>query len=163
MGGGIMKEYTDIRLNSLERDLAQTKSELCAMRRRNLLLLRGGVLMAAILALAWMFIDTGRPVQARGGASVHRETRAKRFVLVDEKGKPRAILGMNKEGPGLALPDENGKVRASIGVTGVGPVIALLDEGGNSRAVLRATTEGPGLALLHENGSGRVLTSFDNP
>jgi hypothetical protein len=91
MGGGTMRKSTDIRLESLERELAQTKAELCRMRRPNLWLLRSGVLMAGILVLAWMFMDTGRPALARGGATVHRETRAKSFVLVDEKGKPRAI------------------------------------------------------------------------
>jgi hypothetical protein len=162
MGEGTMKEATDIRLESLERELAQTKAELREIRQRNLWLLRVGALMAIVLALAWMFMDTGRPVQARGGATVHRETRAKRFVLVDEKSKPRAILGMNKDGPGLALLDEKGNAFATMGLTGVGPVLALLGYEGDSRAILRATNEGPGLALL-ENGKGRVLTPHDNP
>jgi hypothetical protein len=158
-----MKGSTEIRLERLEKELAGAKAELCRMKRRNLLLLRGGVLVVGILILAWMFMDTGRPVQARGGATVHRETGAKRFVLVDEKSKPRAILGMNKEGPGLALLDAKGQVRASMGLTEVGPVLALLDEEGHSRAILRVTKEGPGLALLDENGKGRTFTPYDNP
>ena len=158
-----MQKSTEVRLESLERELTQTKTELLRMRRRNLRFLRGMVLMTVFLALAWMFMDAGRPVLARGGATFHRETGAKRFVLVDEKGKPRAILGMNKEGPGLAFLDEKGKVRASMGLTEVGPVLALLDEEGHSRAILRATREGSGLALLDENGKGRVMTPFDNP
>jgi hypothetical protein len=157
-----MKESTDNRLKRLEKELARTKAELFRMSRRHLWLLRSGLLMAGILALVLMLMDTGRPVQARGGATAHRETRAKGFVLVDEKGKPRAILGMNKEGPGLALLDEKGQARATMGLTEVGPVLALLGEG-NSRAILRMTKEGPGLALLDENGKGRVLTPSDNP
>ena len=158
-----MKKSTEVRLASLEREFTQTKAELLRMRRHNRRLLRGVVLMAAFLALAWMFMDAGRPALARGGAVVHRETGAKRFVLVDEKGKPRAILGMNQEGPGLAFLDEKGKVHASMGLTEAGPVLALLDEEGHSRAILRATREGSGLALLDENGKGRVLTPYDNP
>jgi len=158
-----MKESTEVRLANLERELAETRVALCRGKRRRLLLLRAGVLLAGLLALAWIFMDAGRPVQAKGGASVHRETGAKRFVLVDEKGKPRAVLGMNKDGPGLALLDEKGNVRASLGLTEIGPVLALLDEEGRSRAVLRASREGPGLALLDENGKGRVLTPYDNP
>ncbi len=158
-----MKESAEILLERLAKELAQTKAELCRMKRRNLLLLRAGVLVAGVVALVWLFMDLGGPAQARGGGTVHREMGAKRFVLVDGKGKPRAILGMNKEGPGLALLDEKGNARASLGLTEVGPVLALLGEGGNSRAILRVTKEGPGLALLNENGKGRVLTPEDNP
>jgi hypothetical protein len=158
-----MSDSTEVRLENLERELAETKAELCRVRRRSLWLLRGGFLVAGLLALAWMFMDAGRPAQARRSATVHRETGAKRFVLVDEKGKPRAILGMNKDGPGLALLDEKGNVRVSLGLTEVGPVLALLDEEGRSRAVLRVTKEGPGLALLDENGKGRVLAPYDTP
>ncbi len=158
-----MKESTEVRLESLERELTQTKAAVFRMRRHNLCILRAVILMVVLLALAWMFMDTGRPAQARGGAVVHRETGAKRFVLVDEKGKSRAILGMNKDGPGLALLDEKGNVRVSMGLTEVGPVLALLDGAGHSRAILRVTKEGPGLALLDENGQGKVFTSNDNP
>jgi hypothetical protein len=158
-----MKASIEIRLERLERELDQTKAKLDRMKRCNLLLLRGGALVAGLTILAWISMDAGRPVQARGGATVHRETAAKRFVLVDKKGKPRAVLGMNKEGPGLALLDEKGQVRASLGLTEAGPVLALLDEAGRSRAILRATREGSGLALLDENGKGRILTPYDNP
>ena len=85
--------------------------------------------MIGLLALALMLLSSGPPAQARKGATVHRETGAKRFVVVDEKGKIRAILGMNKAGPELALLDENGNVRGSMGLTEGRPVIALFDEG----------------------------------
>jgi hypothetical protein len=158
-----MRTSTEIRLARLEKELTRTKAELGKLKRRNLLLLRGGVLVVGLAILAWMCLDAGRPVQARRSAAAHREIGAKRFVLVDKKGKPRAILGMNKEGPGLALLDAKGNVRASLGLTEAGPVLALLDEEGRSRAVLRATGEGSGLALLDENGKGRILTPYDNP
>ena len=158
-----MQDSTEVRLEKLEKELAKTKAELYKMRRRSPWFLRNGFLVVGILALALMFLNSGRPAQARKGATVHRETGAKRFVVVDEKGKPRAILGMNKDGPGLALLDEKGNVRASMGLTEVGPVIALLDEGGKSLAVLKATTDGTGLALLDEGGKGRVLAPYDTP
>ncbi len=162
-----MQDATEVRLEKLERGLAEATAELSRLRQRNRRLLRGGFLVAGLVALAFILLDTGRPVQARKGATtahtVHKESGAKRFVVVDDKGKPRAILGMNQEGPGLALLDEKGNVRASLGLTEAGPVLALLDEEGRSRAVLRATKEGPGLALLDENGKGRVLTPYETP
>jgi len=158
-----MNDSTEVRLENLERELALTKAELCRMRRHSPWLVRGGFLVVGFLALTLMFLNSGGPAQARKSPTAHRETGAKRFVVVDEKGRPRAILGMNKDGPGVALLDEKGNVRASMGLTEVGPVIALLDEGGKSLAVLKATTDGTGLALLDEGGKGRVLAPYDTP
>ena len=108
-----MKESTEVRPRKPGEGAYPDEGRSVPDEAHNLCLLRGVVLMAVFLALAWMFMDAGRPAQARGGAVVHRETGAKRFVLVDEKGKSRAILGMNKDGPGLALLDEKGNVRVS--------------------------------------------------
>jgi len=35
--------------------------------------------------------------------------RAKQFILEDEHGTPRAVLDVDKDGPGLGLKDETGK------------------------------------------------------
>jgi hypothetical protein len=77
-----MNKSTEDRLENVERELAETKTELWRVKNRNLWLLRGGVLMVGVLALVWILMDTGSPVQARGGATVHREMGAKRFVIV---------------------------------------------------------------------------------
>jgi hypothetical protein len=42
--------------------------------------------------------------------------KAKAFILVDEEGKERAFLRVDKDGAGLTLHDENGKPRAALGV-----------------------------------------------
>ena len=158
-----MNESSALRLENLERELADTKAELGRMKRRYLYWLGSVILAAGLLVLTLAYADAGRQAQARGAPAVHREDRAKRFVLVDDKGSPRAILGMNKDGPGLAFLDGNGSVWASLGLTEVGPVLALLGGTGNTRAVLRVTREGPGLALLDENGRGKVLAPEEVP
>ena len=84
------------------------------------------------------------------------EVIARQFVLVDDKGKTRAVLGMSKTGPSLALYDENGKFRATLNVTEDGPALGLLDEKGKPRAGLAVTKDGPQLSLFDENSKNRA-------
>ena len=74
-----MKDSTEVRLENLERELADTKAELRRVKCRNLWLLGGGVLTAGLLA--WVFMDAGHPVQAQGEATVQQEIRAKKFAV----------------------------------------------------------------------------------
>ena len=67
----------------------------------------------------------------------HNEVRARRFVLVDENGKTRATLNVDKAGPGLNLYDENEKIRASLSVMKGGPCLCLYDKLGKRDAPLR--------------------------
>lgn len=60
--------------------------------------------------------------------------RADRFVLEDERGRPRAVLMMDKGGP----------------------VLAMLDVKCHVRALLRVRKDGPGLVSLHDKTGKRV-------
>lgn len=151
-----MKESTEVRLENLERELALTKAELCRVRRRNLWLLGGGVLMAGLLALPWMFMDTGRIAQAQGDATVHQVIRANKFVVVDGRGTLQAFLSMDTDGPILALMDGKGTPRANLGVTKKGVVLSLRDERDKAGVSLYITKEGTGLTLLDERGTPRA-------
>jgi hypothetical protein len=84
------------------------------------------------------------------------------LLLIEESGTFRASLGMNKEGPELALKDEKGKNLASLQAK-VRPSLGMFDENNNLRANLYVGKEGTGLDLYDEKGKVRVgLTSFKN-
>ena len=105
---------TDANLENLEKDLIQTKAELLRVRRLCLWILGGGILVAALLALPWLFRGPRRSYQ--GDVTVPGKVRAHNFALVDDQGRDRAELLMTKvgEGPGLVLRDEKGYVRAML-------------------------------------------------
>ena len=98
-----MDDSTEVRLENLERQLAETKAELCRVRRRTLWLLRGGLLLIGILALAWIFKSTVHPVLAQGEATVHKEIQAKKFLLVDAGGQKRAMLSVHEDDLALTI------------------------------------------------------------
>jgi len=54
---------------------------------------------------------------------------ANKFILDDERGKPRAVLAMYKGGPTLALLDAKGRrLRAVLRVRKDGPVLLSLND-----------------------------------
>jgi hypothetical protein len=89
-----------------------------------------------------------------------QEVEARKFVLVDENGSPRARLSVDKDGPRLSLLDENGKSRARLAVGKDGPRLSLRDANGKTRArlsVAEFSSGQPGLCLFDENGKERVM------
>jgi hypothetical protein len=75
--------------------------------------------------------------QGNGAAQsdIAYEIRAQQIVLVDEKGKPRCILNMGKDGPGLTLSDNNGEMRSIWSVDANESRLSLYDKKGEPRAV----------------------------
>ena len=68
--------------------------------------------------------------------------------LFDENGNPRALLVVNKSGPGLILAYENGQTRAGLTVDEDGrPMLILHDENGKTRAMLFVHEDGPVMAV----------------
>ena len=111
------------------------------------------------------------PVVAQATSSqVQEEIRAKRFVLVDEAGATRAVLGFNDRGnPGLVLRDAAGKTRAGLALQPDGtPGLALKDAAGKTRAALGllAADSSPGLVLgdaADKTRAGLGLDADGNP
>ena len=62
-----------------------------------------------VLSLGVWFILKTFGLETAWAKSGAKEIRANSFVLEDENGKPRALLGVNKDGTGLLLYDENAK------------------------------------------------------
>ena len=79
--------------------------------------------------------------------------RANQFVLEDDKGTPRAMLGVSNDGSMLALCDKNGTTLISLTVSNDESSLRLSDDNGKTRVVLDVGNDGvPGMALLHGNG-----------
>jgi hypothetical protein len=110
---------TDQRLARVERQNAQMKVALAGM----------AVVLAVVLLVA-AGQDQDKP-------KVLEEVRAKKFVLVDNAGNPRASLFLDKNrSPSLHFRDEDGHKRMDLGVTKDGPGLILIDKSGKPRASL---------------------------
>jgi hypothetical protein len=84
------------------------------------------------------------------------EIRAQQIALVDEKGMPRAVLSMGKDGPGLSLSDNNGEIRSIWSVDTNASRLSPYDQKGEPRAVVSVDDNGAGLALYDESGNPRA-------
>ena len=105
--------------------------------------MRVGFLVMCVGLVVFFVVDAG---------NVPEEIRAKKFIVVDEKGKSRGGLGVSSDGPGLFLHDENGRIRAGLSASSAGPGLGLHDENEKLRALLSVTSEVTGLGLYDKNG-----------
>jgi hypothetical protein len=140
--GAIMS--TDERMEKMEGQLAR-------IRWVNRCLIACIVLSLAV----WFISRTFGPETAWAKSGV-KEIRANKFVLEDGKGKSRALLGVDEDGPKLALLDEKGKNRALVVVEKDGPALCLFDEKGQAGVLLSLRDDGPNLGLYDWQGQTRV-------
>jgi len=132
-----------------------------------------------VLSLGFVYISKRKNVVQSGV----KEIRASRFIIEDENRKPRVVLAITSDGPGLRLCDENGKERAVLAVTPNGPELRQYDKNANERihlgmtkdiailslndenqqlsSILSASKNGPRLLLSDENGNIRALLWVD--
>jgi hypothetical protein len=164
---------TDERIEKLEKGLASA-------RRLNRWLLAAVATLAVAVAgmgLAMVFCAFG--ISPARDCMTVKEVRADRFVVVDENGKERAVLGSGgKWGPSLSLLDENGECRASLNLLGGVPSLTVSDslrgvtlyvgqdevgltlvdhQKRTDRAQLTLGNAGPALTLADENGKARAV------
>src|SRR5690606_29801885 len=92
---------------------------------------------------------------ARGRLRVLISARAG-VSLLDEAGRPRAVLSIDASGPGLLLYGETAQTGSSLAVNRDGPALTMRDGGGRTRIVLAAMDEGPALMLSDENERERI-------
>jgi hypothetical protein len=104
----------------------------------------------------WFILKTFGPETA-WAQSGEKVIRATKFVLEDENGKTRAILGMVKDRPMLRLLDENYKAAVPLAAVKEGPVLLLYDEDENPRAGMSVHKDGSGVRLYDENDRTRAL------
>ena len=101
--------------------------------------------------------------------------RAKRFELVDEKGRVRVVLSTELLGdhgksfgwrganfPGLSLYDENGREGVALSVRPDGGGVLNLDQKGESRANLNVLADGsPCLSLRNDSGKEQAVLTVE--
>ena len=150
-----------------EERLEKVEKELMRGRKLNRWLLTGiGIVFVACIVV-WAFGPKTATAQPAGTAV--SEVFARKFVVVDENGKTRAMLYMGRDGPSLTLFDEKGKSRVIlevyqsdvnlIGVDKNVPRLCLRDEKGNYRAGIWVDKDVPRLGLYDENNKTRALMS----
>ncbi len=76
--------------------------------------------------------------------------------LLDEEGRPRAVLSLDNTGPGLALYGTSSKTGTILNVNEDGPALAMRDNDGRTRALLAAIGPGPALILSDEKERERI-------
>jgi hypothetical protein len=148
-------------------ELAEVVCRLEALERHNRSLRRAvaalGLLLAlgAVAGVAWL---TTARARADDKPAAMKEVRAERFVLVDGKGNPLAVLGLDedwphpdkkaKPGPGLYLRDPEGKPKILLMAAADGSAVALLDDDGKTALVAAASKDRQ--ALIGFNDSKEV-------
>jgi hypothetical protein len=106
------KMTTEERLEKLERELTLAK-------RHNHWLLAIAGLIVLTMVLAMIFSGGDNTALAQGARSEGKVVRANKFILEDEKGKPRALLIVHEGEPSLGLFDDKGQVRTWLGIPGL--------------------------------------------
>ena len=128
---------------------------------RNLFVFLAGVVFScSVLALScrviWgepIGVDSLRPADVQGKITVQEEVRARKFVVVNEKGLPVGTFGVIEGQVSLGLFDQNKKVRLVLALDQHGqPGVALADENERIRAQFDLEENEPRLVLLDENG-----------
>lgn len=96
--------------------------------------LRGWLLGTTLLALAAFggVLGVGG-LWYRGRNKVPRELSVRSVTLNDANGKPRAWLGVNKDGPGISVSDSAGMTRLWLGVHEDRPSLSFSDAEGQTR------------------------------
>lgn len=119
-----------------------------------------GVALAAGLSAA-LTLGLGRPTapdDPRIAPPAERVVVANRFVVLDNEGRTRAELKMNKKNqPGLWLFDENGQIRVVTCETGFGSILTLNDAKARPRLSLAVEPERASIGFLGEKLEPPIL------
>lgn len=107
------------------------------LTRQNRWLKCGGIGIACLLASGLLM--------AADDASKPKVLEADQLVLRDARGKPRILLGSNKDGAGLLVYDAAGKRRVGFVVDANGAVLRLRDPDGKVRSGISVEKGGIGM------------------
>jgi len=129
-----------------EASVAVLAQRAARLERQNRHLRLGGLVMVALL--------TGLiALAAVPGLEYFKSVEAERILVLDETGKVRGGLWVDKDGAStLALSDQNGVVRATLRVPVTGPRLDLCSPKGTPQASLIVDSAGPALELRNEEG-----------
>ncbi len=140
---------------------------------------RSHVAVALLSFVASLGAQVFVPRLATAAAPTTSDTiRARRIEIVDETGRPRAVLSVAKGGAFLELSDETGRhrvgvdeagmsmndvagvTRLSLGVDTAGARLALADAAGQPRAAITVEPEDGGAGLVLNDAVGKPQAFF---
>lgn len=141
-----MKHMVDMtneeRLEKLERELARVKRD-----NRRMIIVGMGIVLG-VLALWVVFGSPVSVARAQEEGADKTVIRAHEFVLVEEQGETRAILGLSEFGPTLEMYNEQGEPRVTLDSSEFRTRLALYDKWGERGAVLYAGIGESGLEMF---------------
>lgn len=107
----------------------------------------------ATLAMAGDQVITAREVRLTDDSGKPRVLLSVRagLSMLDAQSRPRVVLSVDNDGPGLALYGESSRVGMIANVNHDGPALNMRDNKGRVRAMLAAIDEGPGLIFWNSN------------
>ena len=86
-----------------------------------------------------------------------RAVEAEELRLVDRAGRVRAVLGLTRAGPRVALMREDGAPALELTLTGDGPSIRLSDEVGTARVFVGAIRGSARIGMADAKGAQRAF------
>ncbi len=129
------------------------------------------VLTVIAVCLVWLCLERTQIIpqadaQVKPGDAdkVHDVVKARSFIVVDEKGRQRAVLSATKYASVFMLADEKGQTRFGLVSSELGAVFTIYDEK-RQRVALKVTKDGPSLELNDEQGHPRssLVVTKDGP
>lgn len=115
--------------------------------------LKAGLGLCATALVATIMIGAE---QATGPITARENIR-----LVDDDGKPRIVLGCDKEGTFLFLNDEAGRLRTSIAAQSKQTYMNFKDDQGRTRMVVLLDENGPSVKLRSTEGAPLATLASD--
>lgn len=152
-----------------QRSSSRTLADRVAALERSNRRLKAAVssMVAAGIALSTLAVSGSTTIQAKAIHLLDENGKPRLLLsvrtglaMLDAKNRPRIVLGIDGEGPGLSLYGENSQVGMIANVNHDGPALAMRDAAGRTRALLAAIDQGPGLILWNDDGKeGAALVS----
>ncbi len=117
--------------------------------------------MKFIVGFAALFVSGLVVALSVGNEEKHRVSddvvRAKRFELIDKKGRVRIEMRMDNDDPVLSFKDVNGRDRVIVFQRADATGMYIKDISGDNRVGLAQFPHGGGLAMHGENGKGSAV------
>jgi hypothetical protein len=139
---------------TFEERLERLERRNTSLENQNRWLKRAGMLGVVALGTVWLIVPAGAQQAEKVGTIKTRE-----IVLVDDTGKPRLELGVDKNGAGLEIKDAQGKTRVVVGegtIPGLdnnpGAGVWIFDDKERPRVGVGVGKDGVGLVVLDEKG-----------
>lgn len=117
---------------------------------------RVAIVLTVINLLSLVFIEAQRDSSAESGVS--GVIRAKAIEIVDDNGKVRAQLDIEKTGEAVfRLRDQKGIIRTKLGAGEDGSGLSLMDDRTEATVQLKANKDGGGISLFSRDGKRREV------